>query len=280
MYQAIWARRSVRRYDEGPLEPATLARIEAAIGGVRPLVAENAFAVEMRQQDASSDLVGILGAYGRLVSPPHLLVPHGHGARHVLVDLGYRSEQMVLQLTAMGLATCYVGALTHQDAARQAFGLAQEAQVGAAIAFGREAEGWGGRAINTLVRAAAGARGKLDVSEICFGADYEPVAGLPDDVRGLVDAARLAPSAVNAQPWRFVWEGGTLHLFVTRRNRRYGGGAAQAYRYFDGGICMAHVTVARRALGMEGGWTLYGPDEAGAPAHPEGLEPLAWIRPR
>lgn len=91
-YQAILSRRSVRRYDRTPLDGATLARVEEIASQVRPLVPSNRFEVLVRDVGPGEDLVATLGAYGRLVSPPHYLVPFITGQKHLLADLGCRVE--------------------------------------------------------------------------------------------------------------------------------------------------------------------------------------------
>jgi hypothetical protein len=48
-----------------------------------------------------------------------------------------------------------------------------------------------------------------------------------------LEPARLAPSAVNSQPWYFTHEGDTLHCYCNRKGSR-----------LDAGIALAHLYVA------------------------------------
>jgi nitroreductase len=93
----------------------------------------------------------------------------------------------------------------------------------------------------------------------------------------LIEAARSAPSADNAQPWRFLWYEDRLYLYLKKKNWRYGLGGTQAYRWYDGGICMANVSLAMEAFKSKGRWTLVGKPD-GAPACPDELEPLAVLQ--
>ena len=87
----------------------------------------------------------------------------------------------------------------------------------------------------------------------------------------------------DAQPWRFLWCDGALYLYVVRSSWRYRLGGSQDYRFYDGGICMANVSLAMRALGIAGRWELVDGIAAGepgcAPECPEELQPLAvlWL---
>jgi len=277
LYAAILARRSVRRYERTPLAVDELARVREIATSTTPLVPTNRLVVLMRDVQPDERLVETLGAYGRLVTPPHYLVPYIVGERHPLTDLGYRVEQIVVRLTMMGLGTCYIGALSREDAVRERFALPATARVGALLILGRPAVAWGGRAFNAAMRRAAGATNKLPAERIFFQDTFDAPATPPADLARIIEAARQAPSAVNAQPWRFLWQGGQLYLFVTRRNPRYVGAGSDLYRLYDGGICMGNVALALEALGRPGQWELIEETEPGIPAHPPDLQPLARL---
>jgi nitroreductase len=275
-YQAILARRSVRRYEARRLDAETLAQAQEIVSGVKPLVPGNRFEVLMRDVAPGEDLVQTMGGYGRLVSPPHYFVPYGVGETHVLTDLGYRVEQIVVRLTALGIATCYVGSVGREEAVCALFELPDAARIGAFLSFGYPATGLRGRAVNAMLRRAAGATNKLPVEHIFFHETFDNPATPPTELAQLVEAARLAPSAGNAQPWRLLWRDGTLSLFVQRKGR-YSTGRFGAYRLYDGGICMGNVALALEALGMAGHWELPAGTEPGWPDHPSDLEPLAKL---
>jgi hypothetical protein len=67
-------------------------------------------------------------------------------------------------------------------------------------------------------------------------------------------------------------------LYLKRKNWRYGLGGTQAYRWYDGGICMANVSLAMEALGIAGQWTLVDGVEGAVPVCPDELEALALLR--
>ncbi|MCL6431985.1 MAG: nitroreductase family protein [Anaerolineae bacterium] len=277
LYQAILARRSVRRYERTPLEPEELAQVRAVIAGVRPLITENRYHVLLRDLPAASDLTAALGAYGRIANPPHVLVPYLLGDRHPLVDLGFRTEQIAVRLTALGLGSCFIGCLGREAQVRARFGLPPSTHVAALLVFGRPSGATAARAVNALVRELTGATRKLPAHRVFFDGDFSRPAAPPPDLAPLIEAARHAPSAVDAQPWRFLWRDGVLHLFVRRRNPRYGPGRSQSYRLHDGGVCMGNVALALEALGRHGSWIVYEDDEADLLEHPESLAPLAHL---
>jgi len=277
LYEAILARRSVRRFDKEPLDEPTLSQVRQIISGVEPLVPENQFQVILRDAPPGTDLVSDLGGYGRMVNPPHYLVPYVLGQEHALEDAGYRVEQMSVRLAAMGLGSCFIGAVRREDEVRARYTLPEAARIGAFLVFGHPSTSLGGRATNRLLRSAAGASRKLRTTEMFFEGNFENRATPSGRMAPLIEAARHTPSAVNAQPWRFLWAEGSLYLFVTTDNRRYGRGPQQEYRLHDGGAAMANITLAMEALELRGRWELVEEAEPHLPEHPSNLQPLARL---
>jgi nitroreductase len=266
LYEAILARRSIRRYDSQPLDEHTLDQVREIISTVEPLIGANEFHVLLRSAPPGTDLAQDLGGYGRIVNPPHYLVPYLLGSEHVLADAGYRVEQISVRLAALGIGSCFIAALRREAEARARFGLPGGARIAAFLVFGRPTSALGGRATNWLLRLAPGADRKLSSDRLFFDGGFDNPALPPERIAPLIEAARHAPSAVHAQPWRFLWLDGQLHLLVTRRNLRYGTGPQAQYRFHDGGAAMANITLAMEALELEGQWT---PPETLAPHLPK-----------
>jgi len=277
LYAAILARRSTRRYDQQPLDRSTLDQVGEIITSTQPLLAENQFTALLRDAPPGTDLVKHLGGYGRIVNPPHYLVPYVLGERHQLEEAGYRLEQIAVRLTALGIATCFIGALSREAAVRTLYGLPDAARLAAFLVLGRPSAGRTGRAANRILRLVGGAERKRPVQKIFFEGSFEAPGFPPEAIAPLIEAARQAPSAVNAQPWRFLWLDGRLFLFVTRRNLRYGYGLQEQYRFHDAGAAMANVCLALEALGRSGHWTMASGTEPGFPECPPALEPLATL---
>ncbi|MHB9090994.1 MAG: nitroreductase family protein [Chloroflexota bacterium] len=276
LYDAILSRRSVRRYEATPMGEETLARVEAIVAGVRPLVSGNRFVAPRRDVRTEDNLTAMLGAYGKILTPPHFLVPHLVGEEHPLADLGYRVEQIAVRLARLGIGSCFVGALASEAQVRHRFALPETARIGAFLAFGHPTRKLFGRAVNATMRRATGATHKLPAARLFYDGTFEHPAEPPPGLAPLLEAARHAPSAVDAQPWRFLWRDGRLYLFVKRANPRYGP-ANQEYRLHDGGSCMANVSLALEAYGRAERWSLLSGDEPDLPTHPPTLQPLAVL---
>jgi nitroreductase len=279
LYQAILDRRSIRRYDPREIDSASMARVQQIIEAVEPLVPENGFHVLHRPgMLVDKDFIRSMGAYGYIVSPPHVIAPYTTGKRLPLLDLGYRVERIVIGLTLLGLASCYIGTLGREPLVRARLNMPHGSRCGALLVFGHAATSLGGRAVNALIRSVPKGDARLPEDQMFFEGSFDNPCEAPEFLQPLITAGRSAPSAVNAQPWLFLWREEALHVFVKRRNPKYGRGRGRDYRYYDGGICMANISLAMKALGIHGRWEL--PDERSyvAPQHSESLQPLAALR--
>ena len=68
-----------------------------------------------------------------------------------------------------------------------------------------------------------------------------------------MEAARLAPSAVNRQPWRFYMEPNGITVSVDSSLVEWG-----ISKRLDCGIAMLHIEVAALDCGVKGKWELLG----------------------
>ena len=69
---------------------------------------------------------------------------------------------------------------------------------------------------------------------------------LGDDLKTMLRAARLAPSAWNRQPWRFVAYRNRIHVFEKIPGRRFF--VSRKARDFDIGIALSHFVLAAEEL--------------------------------
>ena len=244
---AMRRRVSVRSYGRRPVELALLERLLGLVGaaghltGVPPRIALVSGVERTRRV-----LTYMIGSYGLVQNPPHLLVgvlPEGSDTARL--DLGYVLEQVVLEATSMGLGTCWVSGSYDTQRAGDAVGLVPGEIVAVVCALGYPATDRWGRFHSRAVRRLAGGHRRKPLTEIVFsgrwGEPWSPDGADPTLVT-ILEHARLAPSAHNRQPWRFIVRSDHLTLALAR------------LAPIDAGIVMAHCALASSALGREGRW--------------------------
>jgi hypothetical protein len=73
----------------------------------------------------------------------------------------------------------------------------------------------------------------------------------PQWIESALEAARIAPSAINRQPWRFHVESDSITVSVDSTRVNLG-----ISKRLDCGIAMMHIEVAALESGVEGRWEL------------------------
>lgn len=253
--EAIRLRRSTRRYTDRSVPDEVLAHLLEFAGRAPHLtdVSPRVTVISGRERVARI-LARYLGVYGLVQGASHLLVGLiPEDSDRARVDLGYVLEQVVLEATRLGLSTCWMTGSYHPERATDEVERGPEEVVAATVALGYAREDPLARLHDGAIRRLVAAHRRRPLEELIFarrwGVPWSP-AGADPALLEVLECARLAPSAENRQPWRFVVERWRLHLFLTGPSP------------IDAGIVMAHVTLAGAEGGWNGHWVLHWQDPA------------------
>jgi nitroreductase len=234
---AIPLRRSRRSYDGVPVAAADLDALDEFTRAFRPY--RDARAVVLREAPQSV-FAGIVGAYGGVSGAPCALVFVGAGD-YAPEDVGYTGEAAVLEATALGLGTCWVAGTFSKHATADVVTLAPDERVVAISPLGHPVEH--PTVKERVLFGVARAKHRRSLEEIAPGHD-----GWPAWAQAAVAAARIAPSAMNRQPWRFRMAGGGLVVSTT------GVPTPRTSLRLDCGIAMLHAELGARSEGVGGCW--------------------------
>lgn len=183
---------------------------------------------------------GIVGSYGKICGATAvlaLLAPADSGSRGQL-EAGYLGEQYVLRATHLGLASCWVGGTFNFKSLTKRFALSPDEAVVSVIALGFAGASHDsvGRLLHAVVR-------RKTLAQIATPALLQG----PPWLRASLEAVRIAPSAVNLQPWHFS---GTKEQVVLKPTRKAG------FTHIDLGIAMLHFALAAEHAGQTGTWAI------------------------
>ena len=115
------------------------------------------------------------------------------------MNAGYLMEQLSLYLVTCGLGSCYVGT----PILKKKYLRRDNKKLMIVLAFGY-AKGSCTRKPNEAKR--------LSLSELCV---YKETPR--QWMKQLLEAARMAPSSMNSQPWRFVVYDNRIHIFSVKK---------------------------------------------------------------
>lgn len=237
-FDAIATRASRRRFDGRSVRADDLERVRSVC---RRVSATEAGGVRAVVVDAAPDglFKGLIGKYGAaIVGAPAFVAfvagPNWH------IDVGYAGEAVVLEATAAGIDTCWIAGSFDASVAGRRVDLLEGEQVRAVTPLGygaRDVRG-GERFLNAVIRP----RSRVDLERIAPGSD-----GWPEWARQAAQAARLAPSGKNLQPWRLRMDGDALVLSSTTERPYW-------TARIDCGIAALHAELGARRADVAGTW--------------------------
>lgn len=242
-YSAIEKRRSRRQFEIArPVSPDLLSQLKSVCTGFRPF--PNARA-ELVTESSGKIFKGVIGAFGKVKDAPAFIAFIGNMASpHVQEEVGYTGEGIILEATALGLDTCWVAGFFRPDLAAALVGTAANERVLAVTPIGYASKN---ESLEEKVLTGFGRNHRRrPLASLTSGL---PEKQWPEWVRMSLEAARLAPSAVNRQPWGFHVEPDGITVSV-----RTPGPEFNVSKRLDCGIAMLHIEVAAMTYGFHGEW--------------------------
>jgi nitroreductase len=265
----IARRRSVRTYSSRALEPELEADIRACLEkvsvpfGVRPRLA----LIDKSTSHAR------LGTYGFIAGARRFIAAAVPKTNPDIVAVGFALEHVILDLTARGLGTCWLGGTFNRASFGQALALGRDEFIPAVTPVGYASKTF--RApIDLLIKPALNVKHRLPWSRLFFDADFSKAMELESAgaFAPALEAVRLAPSAVNRQPWRVVRQGGGWHFYLSH-NRGQADRSTFDVQRVDSGIALCHFDLVAREAGLPGRWVA-APPAITAPAGHEYI--MSW----
>lgn len=218
LYEAMFTRRSVRQYRMEPVDDMILSGISEFLSGVETLYPD--IHTELRIVDCCVEKEKINGICN--VRAPYYAVLYTENKEKSEMNAGFLMEQLSLYLESRGLGSCFVGMAHKREKDLEEKGLFCRM----VLAFGHPKE--------TKKRKEPK---RISVDDLCIYKET-PKAW----VKQMLEAARLAPSAWNSQPWRFVVYENRIHVF-SQKPLHYKG-LLNRFTEVNFGIMLANVVVA------------------------------------
>jgi nitroreductase len=242
-FPAIEKRRSRRHFDPNrSIESEISAALDTICKQFKPFPHARSCLVTESVKDVFK---GVVGSYGKVKDTPAFIAFIGNmDSPYVQEEVGYTGEGVILEATALGLNTCWVGGFFRPESVASIVEISKNERVlavtpvGYALSFESTEE--------KLMTGFGRTHKRLPIPRLVSGLEIEKS---PKWIRASVEAARLAPSAVNRQPWTFNLEDDGIRVSV-----RTGGPEFNVSKRLDCGIAMLHIEVAAGYFGCKGEW--------------------------
>ena len=202
--EMIYQRKSCRSFTGKPVDAELIAKIRAFDGN--PLYPE----IRVHWDIVPRNQVKCICPW----TTPQLIAIYSEDADCYLENIGFLFQQMDLYLQTLGLGVCWLGmGRMNPKTTTQIEGM----KFVILLAFGYP---------------------KGDQLRHDFkGFKRKSLAQIADTPDHRLEPTRLAPSAVNSQPWYFTHEGDAIHVWCSKKGSR-----------LDAGIALAHLYVANEGF--------------------------------
>ena len=244
-YPQISKRHSRRRYDiSRPIPDAVLDTLRRVCAEFRPFRGAR---VELITASPEKIFKGMLGSYGKVKGASAYFAFIGNLQNpHVQEIAGYTGEGLILEASALGLGTCWVAGTFRPEAVAKAIEIEDKEKVLAVspIGFAGEFKTLEERLVSGFVKS----NQRRPLADLVSG---EEETRWPSWLKIALEAARLAPSAINRQPWRFFIERTAVTISLDSGIKD-----AAISKRLDCGIAMLHLEVAALSQNIHGKWEL------------------------
>lgn len=227
LHEAIEARHSVRAYKDQPLSEEIVKVLEDEVAIINK---EGSLHIQLILDEPKA-FQGTLAKYGKFRNVKNYLVMAGKQAEDLDERVGYYGERLVLLAQTLGLNTCWVGLSYSKVPGTYVLDEGEKIVCYIAIGYG-ETQGVGHK-IKTVEQVSRSAVRTLGSSTDASGAT-------PSWFRRGVEAALLAPTAVNQQKFSFEYVGmedGRHHVRAKK------GFSLIGYTQIDLGIAKYHFEI-------------------------------------
>lgn len=212
-YSTIFQRRSIRNYNQQPLDEPTLNKIKKQFEVLKPLYEDiKTEFIVLTSEDVNQRM---------MKKAPHYIAAFSERKEGYLTNIGFMLQQMDLYLSMNGIGACFQGIPSVKKHVLKS----TELKFIILLAFGEANE--------QLHR--------LDISEF-KRKSFQEISN-NTEAREIIEAARMAPSATNSQPWYFTGDSNTINAYIKKPNvlKRI---MAGKYPPIDLGIALYHLNIA------------------------------------
>lgn len=266
-FRLIKQRMSTRDFTDQPVQQEQLDAFRRYF--VRSMQLDAGIGVSLVfAQPNPEKLAGAAGYQGFAIAAPQYLVLMTDPAAHAAENAGFIGADLLLRLTEMGLDHCWI-TFHDGDAVKKALDVTSAQQVAALIAFGH-----GKRESKKVrldikspsdvgvVRREGRKAPKIGIDELVYNGawgDIKYVSEMNDenDLKTAFIAASLAPSYLNRQPYRLIYEPGIIVLV------QLADALTDAYdARLGAGIVMHHISaVLSQSRAQAPAWTVSAPEK-------------------
>lgn len=212
--ELIQARHSVRNYNGEQLSEEIINKINSYITNLtNPF--DKTVRIELVRRHTDNESIK-LGTYGVIKGADYFLAAACQNDEASLMALGYSLEKVILFCTSLGLGTVWLGGTFKKGDFAKAINLQSDEVLPIVVPVGYE----GGKKSLFAVLAGNNNKKRKDFSQLFFNECFD--TPLTESSAGQyfepLEMLRMAPSAVNKQPWRVLKTDDRIDFYLASNN--------------------------------------------------------------
>ena len=247
LYDAIFYRKSTKQYSQKKVKKELLEEVKNICSQITYLNKE--LNIKAHVIDRGHLISFLMGKNCKVKSPHYIIITSDKGEDY-LQNIGYAMEEVVLKLTSLGIATCWLECNIKREDILEFVDLESEEDLDAneteeeniekeenlenpysIIAFGYPKEG------EKLFKNNKNADRKR-INNICKKLDKS--------LEKIVEPLRLAPSMKNSQPWVLYNKENNIHLYEEKQKKNL-----SDTNKISMGIALRHFDIACKEFGVD-----------------------------
>ena len=247
LYDAIFYRKSTKQYSQKKVKKELLEEVKNICSQITYLNKE--LNIKAHVIDRGHLISFLMGKNCKVKSPHYIIITSDNGEDY-LQNIGYAMEEVVLKLTSLGIATCWLECNIKREDILEFVDLESEEDLDAneteeeniekeenlenpysIIAFGYPEEG------EKLFKNNKNADRKR-INNICKKLDKS--------LEKIVEPLRLAPSMKNSQPWVLYNKENNIHLYEEKQKKNL-----SDTNKISMGIALRHFDIACKEFGVD-----------------------------
>jgi len=227
MFESIFARKSIRHFLPEKIEWDVLADFLKFADNL-PMLIEG-IAVEFKLINNVQNDQKYTGMFS--IKAPYYLSISSEPKEDYLINAGYLMQQLNLYLTSKGLGSCFMGSAKP----KKSMMATMKYEYIITLGFGKTME--------PPYRDSADVKRLPEEDVVVYKEEVRP------EIKQMITAARLAPSSMNSQPWRFVVYQNRIHIFC--KKNVFLSSILSKTKMIDIGISLANLLLAAEELWVD-----------------------------
>ena len=251
LYDAIFYRKSTRKYSNKKVKEGLLDEVKNACSQITYLNKELDIKAHVVDR---GHLVHFLMGKNCKVKAPHYIIVTSNKGNDYLQNIGFAMEEVVLKLTTLGLATCWLECNIKREDILEFVELADSDEEQNDTIVESEEKNEELEEVNLEEPYAIIAFGYPEGNEKLFRINKDVdrksmnhvCRKLDKNLEEIVEALRWAPSMKNSQPWVLYNNSNMIHLYEEKQKKNL-----KDTNKISMGIALRHFDIACNKFGLE-----------------------------